>query len=86
MLRPCTPHEGMVVLGSGWRTAFLLIPHPFTENHVLLSQQAPLPTAVLALADGTVFTDELTGTKATVSGGQLTLALGENQGMMLVQD
>ena len=26
------------------------------------------------------------GTGATVSGGQLTLALGENQGMMLVQD
>ena len=43
----------MVVLGSGWRTAFHLIPHRFTENHVLLSQQAPFPAAILALADGT---------------------------------
>ena len=47
------------------------------------AQQVTLPVSA---ADGTVFTDELTGTKATVSGGQLTLALGENQGMMLVQD
>lgn len=47
------------------------------------AQQVVLPVSA---ADGTVFTDELTGTKATVSGGQLTLALGKNQGMMLVQD
>ena len=47
------------------------------------AQSVALPVSA---ADGTVFTDELTGTKATVSGGQLTLALGENQGMMLVQD
>lgn len=47
------------------------------------AQQVVLPVSA---ADGTVFTDELTSTNATVSGGQLTLALGENQGMMLVQD
>ena len=58
----------MVVLGSGWRTAFLLIPHPFTENQVLLSQQAPLPTAVLALADGTVFTGRSIGAAGSTTG------------------
>lgn len=47
------------------------------------AQQVTLPVSA---ADGTIFTDELTGTKATANGGQLTLALGENQGMMLVED
>lgn len=47
------------------------------------AQQVTLPVSA---ADGTTFTDELTGTKATANGGQLTLALGENQGMMLVED
>ncbi len=46
------------------------------------AQQVVLP---VTFADGTVFTDELTGTKVTVSGGKLTLNLGENQGMMLVE-
>ena len=47
------------------------------------AQQVILPVSA---ADGTTFTDELTGIKATANGGQLTLALGENQGMMLVED
>lgn len=47
------------------------------------AQQVTLPVSA---ADGTIFTDELTGTKATANGGQLTLALGENQGMMLVEN
>lgn len=36
-------------------------PALFTENHVLLSQQAPFPTAILALADGTLFTGSSIG-------------------------
>ena len=43
-------------------------------------------TLLVSAADGAIFTDELTSTKATANGGQLTLALGENQGMMLVED
>jgi glycosidase len=35
-------------------------------------------------ADGTVFTDQISGAQATVSGGKLTLTLGENQSMMLL--
>ena len=58
----------MVVLGSGWRTAFLLIPHRFTENHVLLSQQAPFPAAILALADGTTFTGHSIGAPGSTTG------------------
>ena len=37
-------------------------------------------------ADGAVFTDQISGVSAAVSGGRLVLDLGENQGMLLLKD
>jgi cyclomaltodextrinase len=46
--------------------------------------KAQAVTLKVNAADGKVLTDALTGTKATVQNGQITLNLGENQAMMLV--
>ena len=46
------------------------------------AQQVTIPVKA---ADGTVLKDQLSGAKATVQGGKITLSIGQNQAMMLVQ-
>ena len=61
--------QGMVVLASAWRPSILSTPHPLlSENHVLLSQQAPFPTAILTLADGSVFIGQSIGAAGITTG------------------